>query len=63
MEREKEASNGDWKLNFKEFYSLILTSYLGAPIDIHFQSNEHRSTCDVCSLFVEFERLEWLVCG
>ena len=42
MEREKEASNGDWKLNFKEFYSLILTSYLGAPIDIHFQSNEHR---------------------
>jgi len=42
MEREKEASNGDWKLNFKEFYFLLSYLHVAARMDIHFQSNEHQ---------------------
>ena len=44
MEREKEASNGDWKLNFKEFYFLITVAIytVAARMDIHFQTNEHQ---------------------
>ena len=53
MEREKEASNGDWKLNFKEFYFLITVAIytVAARMDIHFQSNEHQPV--MCAHFLE----------